>query len=62
REFATFVPLIVLAFWIGIYPSFFTKYLDEPVTYIVQKVRADYYQSPRARITVPELPPPAAGR
>jgi len=62
REFATFVPLIILAFWIGIYPSFFTKYLNEPVAYIVQKVRADYYQSPRAQITVPEPPPPAAGR
>ena len=54
RELATFVPLIILAFWIGIYPSFFTKYLDEPVQSIVKRVRADYYKSEMAEI--PELP------
>jgi NADH-quinone oxidoreductase subunit M len=42
RELATFVPLIILAFWIGIYPTFFTRYLDEPVNAIVERVRADY--------------------
>jgi NADH-quinone oxidoreductase subunit M len=45
REVVTFVPLIILAFWIGIYPSFFTKYLDQPVNAIVQRVRADYFAS-----------------
>ena len=25
REIATFVPLIILAFWIGIYPSYFPE-------------------------------------
>ncbi|MBN2243961.1 MAG: NADH-quinone oxidoreductase subunit M [Acidobacteria bacterium] len=53
REIATFVPLIILAFWIGIYPSFFTKYLDEPVEAIVERVRADYYKAGMA-----EIPPP----
>jgi NADH-quinone oxidoreductase subunit M len=42
REFALFVPLIILAFWIGIYPTYFTKYLDEPVNAIVERVRSDY--------------------
>jgi NADH-quinone oxidoreductase subunit M len=59
RELATFVPLIILAFWIGIYPSFFTKYLDEPVQAIVQRVRADYYQSEMAEI--PERPATTQG-
>ena len=54
RELATFVPLIILAFWIGIYPSFFTKYLDEPVQAIVERVRADYYKSEMA--DMPKLP------
>jgi len=45
REVATFVPLIILAFWIGIYPSFFTKYLDEPVNAIVERVRTDYFKT-----------------
>ncbi len=45
REVVTFVPLIILAFWIGIYPSFFTKYLDEPVNAIVERVRTDYFKT-----------------
>jgi NADH-quinone oxidoreductase subunit M len=51
RELATFIPLIILAFWIGIYPTFFTKYLDEPVNSIVEKVRIDYFKT-----TVASLP------
>jgi NADH-quinone oxidoreductase subunit M len=54
RELATFVPLIILAFWIGIYPSFFTKYLDEPVQTIVERVRPHYYGTKMADI--PKLP------
>jgi NADH-quinone oxidoreductase subunit M len=45
RELATFVPLIILAFWIGIYPTFFTRYLDEPVNSIVERVRVDYFKT-----------------
>jgi NADH-quinone oxidoreductase subunit M len=54
RELATFVPLIILAFWIGIYPTYFTKYLDEPVNAIVERVRVDYNKSRVADI--PQLP------
>jgi NADH-quinone oxidoreductase subunit M len=54
RELATFVPLIIMAFWIGIYPSFFTKYLDEPVNAIVERVRVDYFKTNIAG--VPRLP------
>jgi NADH:ubiquinone oxidoreductase subunit 4 (subunit M) len=54
RELVTFVPLIILAFWIGVYPTFFTKYLDEPVNAIVMRVRADYFKSQAVRI--PQLP------
>ena len=54
REFATFVPLIILAFWIGIYPTYFTKYLDDPVNAIVERVRVDYSKSGIA--AVPQLP------
>jgi NADH-quinone oxidoreductase subunit M len=49
RELATFVPLIVLAFWIGIYPTFFTKFLDEPVNGIVMRVRTEYFTN-RAQV------------
>jgi NADH-quinone oxidoreductase subunit M len=54
RELVTFVPLIILAFWIGIYPTYFTKYLDEPVNAIVERVRIDYGKTKLA--DVPKLP------
>ena len=39
RELATFIPLIILAFWIGLYPRTFLQYLHEPVNEIVDIVR-----------------------
>jgi NADH-quinone oxidoreductase subunit M len=40
RELATFVPLILIAFWIGIYPKPLFQILDQPVTEIVQRIQA----------------------
>lgn len=40
RELATFVPLLLLAVWIGVYPKPFFQVLDQPVTEIVQRVQA----------------------
>lgn len=51
RELATFVPLIILAFWIGIYPKSFLKYLDQPVTQLVQRVRPELLQGQEIRTT-----------
>jgi len=45
RELVTLAPLVILAFWIGIYPTYFTKYLDEPVNAIVERVRPDYFNT-----------------
>lgn len=45
REVVIFVPLVILAFWIGIYPGYFTKYLEEPVNAIVERVRTDYFKA-----------------
>src|SRR5215475_11606036 len=48
REMVTVVPLIIMAFWIGLYPAPFFHVLDKPVNKIVTKVRPDYLQgSPR---------------
>ncbi len=44
RELVTLVPLIILAFWIGLYPAPFFKALDKPVNKIVQKIRPDFFQ------------------
>src|SRR5467141_3137891 len=38
REVATFVPLIIMAFWIGLYPKPFFQILEQPVNQIVQTI------------------------
>jgi NADH-quinone oxidoreductase subunit M len=45
RELATLMPLVILAFWIGIYPAPFFKALDGPVHNIVEAVRPGYYDA-----------------
>src|ERR1700682_2894252 len=42
REVLTFVPLIIMAFWIGLYPKPFFQILEQPVNQLVQTVRPDY--------------------
>jgi len=41
REKWTLIPLIVMAFWIGLYPSPFLRMIDKPVKFIVQSVQID---------------------
>jgi NADH-quinone oxidoreductase subunit M len=48
REFATFLPLIVLAFWIGIMPKPFLDVLDKPVENVVRIVDPSYYEQQTA--------------
>jgi NADH-quinone oxidoreductase subunit M len=61
REFATFAPLIILAVWIGLYPSPFLRRLDTSVQHIVARVNPQY--SPTASGTgAPAAPAaPTAG-
>src|SRR6185369_13954389 len=42
RELATFVPLVAIAFWIGLYPKPFFQILSTPVNNLVVTVRPDY--------------------
>ncbi|MGB8063192.1 MAG: NADH-quinone oxidoreductase subunit M [Candidatus Sulfotelmatobacter sp.] len=44
REVATFVPLLVMAFWIGLYPKPFFQILEQPVNHTIAVVRPDYPQ------------------
>jgi NADH-quinone oxidoreductase subunit M len=48
REVLTFVPLIIMAFWIGLYPKPFFQILEQPVNQLVQTVRPDYPLPPSA--------------
>jgi NADH-quinone oxidoreductase subunit M len=54
REIAVFAPLIVWAFWIGLYPKPFFEVLERPVAQIVERVRPGYHAEHR-------LPNPLAG-
>jgi NADH-quinone oxidoreductase subunit M len=42
RELATLLPLLALAFWIGVYPKPFFAVLEEPVDRLVQQVEQRY--------------------
>jgi hypothetical protein len=61
------VPLIILAFWIGIYPKPLFRVLDRPVRELVQTVNPGYYgaaaqPASTAAPMLPALPaaPPSA--
>jgi len=53
REYATLVPLIVFAFWIGIYPKPFFEVVKAPVDQIVQRVNPGYYLAQQHASAVP---------
>jgi len=43
REIAVFAPLLVWAFWIGLYPKPFFAVLERPVARIVERVQPGYH-------------------
>ena len=50
REYACLVPLVALAFWIGIYPKPFFSYIEKPVEKIVRQVNPGYYLPEQAKL------------
>jgi NADH-quinone oxidoreductase subunit M len=42
RELAYLLPLVLLCFWIGLYPRPFFRILEKPVDYVVRQVEPDY--------------------
>ena len=59
REYATLVPLMLLAFWIGIYPKPLFRVLDVSVRQIVEQVNPGYYNSAAAQRYGEKPPVPA---
>jgi NADH-quinone oxidoreductase subunit M len=47
REYGVLLPLVALAFWIGIYPKPFFAYIEKPVQRIVQQVNPGFYEANR---------------
>ena len=66
REYAVLLPLVAMAFWIGIYPKPFFAYVEKPVQRIVQQVNPTFYQSTASSSDIKEVKevndevPPAA--
>ena len=56
REWAYFAPLLVLVFWIGIYPKPFLSYFQKPVAVIVEQVRPGYAAGAVERARAPVAP------
>jgi NADH-quinone oxidoreductase subunit M len=60
REYATLLPLIALAFWIGIYPKPLFDVLRVPVARLVQRVNPNYFSAGSPTASIVTLPAPAA--
>jgi len=46
REWAYMIPLVIMSFWIGIYPGPFLRYVERPVNALVKQLRPNYPVSP----------------
>jgi NADH-quinone oxidoreductase subunit M len=64
REVATFVPLMIMAFWIGLYPKPFLQILDQPVNHTIAMANPDYHEpaTAPANADMGAAPLPAVGR
>jgi NADH-quinone oxidoreductase subunit M len=56
REILTFAPLIIMAFWIGLYPKPFFQILEQPVNQIVQTIHDNSNANAQVNAQVPPAP------
>jgi NADH-quinone oxidoreductase subunit M len=42
REWAYMLPLVLMSFWIGVYPSPFLRFIEKPVNAVVRQIRPNY--------------------
>jgi len=56
REIMTLVPLIIWAFWIGVYPKPFFNVLDKPVNAIVERLNPNFFKAPEPASVAQALP------
>src|SRR6202051_5077656 len=59
RELATFLPLVAVALWIGLYPKPFFQILDQPVTALVEQINHPQVYNARQR-QAPDVNGPAS--
>jgi NADH-quinone oxidoreductase subunit M len=53
---ACLVPLIFMAFWIGIYPKPFFALIEKPVETIVRQVNPNFYPAQQAQLPPVQVP------
>ncbi len=56
REIATLVPIIIMCFWIGLYPTPFLRYMEKSVTNVLVQVETKKGRAP-AKAALPGPPP-----
>jgi NADH-quinone oxidoreductase subunit M len=61
REIAVFTPLILWAFWIGVYPKPFFDILERPVAQVVERVKPGYYAEHKLKNPLVQGSGPQAG-
>ena len=59
REIAYFMPLIILAFWIGLYPKPFFERLKQPVDHLVEQVNPDFFKREQVKFDMNKAKPVA---
>ena len=65
REIIQFVPIVVVMFWMGLYPQPFLRKMDASVANLINQVEkreaifTRLETAPRPALKVPALPPPA---
>jgi len=61
REMATLIPLVVLCFWIGIYPKPVLAFLEKPMTQLAERIQPGRFASAPVVLAAPaHAPAPAA--
>ncbi len=61
REIVVFAPLLVWAFWIGLYPKPFFDILERPVAQIVERVQPGFHAAHKLPNPLATAPRPAGG-
>ncbi len=59
RELATLVPLVVLCFWIGVYPKPFLDFLHKPAQSLAELIQPAKFAA--GHVAEPGLPPSHSG-
>jgi NADH-quinone oxidoreductase subunit M len=62
REVLTFAPLLIMAFWIGLYPKPFFQILEQPVKQIVQNINSPHAGDAANAAIQPVMQQPAMQR